>query len=371
MPPAFDPSKSKVDGLAFLGLSLTRKSDVGHPESGTHQTAFDLNEVLDRDYKYVFSTSDDGWLVGGGEPGPPTSHKLAAKDSAHVEILRIGTYRADWGGLPVEEVVDALHTGKILIPQIEVVPTAVVANGDLPPEVEIRFDVEPSTVSMEDPLPTNWQLRFLHNQLFRYFQFPSRFCPGAFHSTILRKAEFRSLEHRAEYFKMCDKAVKGWKKDGVKPLTPPSIDSSITQVKSGTGEASNELQSGLWLFTDRNNITHFFEPNFLPPYDTPEKKHFILDLLKEEWDEKTLSWKPVGSSCGQTLERDDQLPVAKQNVPVKVEKALANEEEKKEEAYESPVKLVEDHSIVPRQNCGTCITCDLRAIMETLTDLGN
>lgn len=55
-----------------------------------------------------------------------------------------------------------------------------------------------------------------------------------------------------------------------------------------------ECHSGIWLFTDRENITHFFKPNFLPPYDTPEKKKIILDVLREEWDEKTLSWKPCG-----------------------------------------------------------------------------
>jgi hypothetical protein len=48
------------------------------------------------------------------------------------------------------------------------------------------------------------------------------------------------------------------------------------------------------LFQDRENITHFFPPNFLPPYDTPDKRKIIMDFLREEWDEKTLSWKPVG-----------------------------------------------------------------------------
>lgn len=84
-----------------------------------------------------------------------------------------------------------------MIPQIEVVPTAVVANGDVPPELEVRFDMEPAVPNFENPkvrLPINWQLRFIHNQLFKHFEFPSRFCPGAFHSTIVRKAEFRSPE---------------------------------------------------------------------------------------------------------------------------------------------------------------------------------
>ena len=101
-----DPHKSKVDGLAFLGLSLSRKSSLGHPDSITHQEAFDLNEVQDREYEYIFSTNDDGWLVGGGEPGPPSSYKLAAKDTAHVELLRIGTYRPDWGGVLESDIIE-------------------------------------------------------------------------------------------------------------------------------------------------------------------------------------------------------------------------------------------------------------------------
>lgn len=181
MPPVLDPNKTKVDGLAFLGLSLTRNSEVGNPDSITHQKAFDLNEILDREYAFFALTNDDGWLVGGGEPGPPKSYKLAAKDSAHVEIMRIGTYCKEWGGIPEQEIIDALESGKILIPQIEVVPTAVVADEKKPPEVEIRFDMEPPFYDGNDPneeLPANWALKFLHNQLFKQFEFPSRFCPG-------------------------------------------------------------------------------------------------------------------------------------------------------------------------------------------------
>lgn len=277
MPPVLKPEQSKVDGLAFLGLSLARKSDQGHPDSVTHQTAFDLNDVIDRNYEYLASTNDDGWLVGGGEPGPPKSYKLAAKDSAHVEIMRIGTYKPEWGGINQREIIEVLRSGKILIPQIEVIPTAVVANGDRPPELEIRFDMPygPDFVDMKAKLPPNWQLRFIHNQLFKHFYNPSRFCPGAFHSTIVRKAEFRSQEHKDAYFAMCKAVLAKWKLAGPQPL-------NTTQ---------GEDQSGLWLFQDRTKATHFFAPNFLPPYDTEEKRQVILSYLTEEWDEKTLSWK--------------------------------------------------------------------------------
>mmetsp|Transcript_10750 Transcript_10750/g.23839 ORF Transcript_10750/g.23839 Transcript_10750/m.23839 type:complete len:331 (+) Transcript_10750:90-1082(+) len=277
MPPVLKPDNSKVDGLAFLGLSLARKSDRGHPESVTHQIAFDLNDVIDRNYEYLQSTNDDGWLVGGGEPGPPKSYKLPAKDSAHVEIMRIGTYNPEWGGISEREIIEVMKSGKILIPQIEVLPTEVVANGDKPPELEVRFDMPygPDFVDIKSTLPPNWQLRFIHNQLFKHFYNPSRFCPGAFHSTITRKAEFRSEQHKEAYFSMCDAVLKKWMLTGPRPLNANPV----------------ENKSGIWLFTDRTKPTHFFPPNFLPPYDTEEKRQIILSYITQEWDEKTLSWK--------------------------------------------------------------------------------
>jgi len=174
-----------------------------------------------------------------------------------------------------------MRSGKILIPHISVLPTAVVANPDNPPELEIRFDMEPWVPNFDDPkapLPVNWQLRFLHNQLFKQFNFPSRFCPGAFHSTILRKAEFRSPVHRAKYFEKCDKAIKKWRKAGPQPLNDGAWDTDGSPLLD-----PDNYNSGIWLFLDRENITHFFPPNFLPPYDTPDKKKFILDVLREEW----------------------------------------------------------------------------------------
>lgn len=182
-----------------------------------------------------------------------------------------------------------------MIPQIMVLPSSVVANGDLPPELEIRFDMDPKELKafLANPetakLPTNWALRFLHNQLFRQFQFPSRFCPGAFHSTIVRKAEFRSDEHKAEYFKMCQRVILKWKEQGPQPLQTPEPGACV-------------FESGIYLFTDRNNISHKFEPNFLPPYDTPDKRKIIFEFLKEVWDEKTLSFKEITAwkTCGGT-----------------------------------------------------------------------
>ena len=48
-------------------------------------------------------------------------------------------------------------------------------------ELEIRFDMDPLVAdfgNQNEPLPVNWALRFIHNQLFKHFEFTSRFCPG-------------------------------------------------------------------------------------------------------------------------------------------------------------------------------------------------
>jgi len=276
MPPVLKPESSKIDGNAFLGLSLARKSDRGHPESVTHQIAFDLNDVMDRSYEYMSSTNDDGFLIGGGEPGAPKSYKLPAKDSANVELMHIGTYNPEWGGISEKEIIEVMKSGKILIPQIEVLPTKVQLNSDSPPELELRFDMPwgPDFVETTSELPPNWQLRFIHNQLFKHFYNPSRYCPSPFHVTIARKVEFRSDEHKEAYFSMCEAVLKKWKLAGPRPLNANPVDN----------------KSGIWLFTDRTKPTHFFPPNFLPPYNTEEKRQIILSYLTDEWDEKTLTW---------------------------------------------------------------------------------
>ena len=180
LPPFLHPNQVAIDGLTFIGLCLTRRSEEGHSQSMTMQTAFDFNEVQDRTYKYIATTNDDGWLLGGGEPSD--SPKLPAKDSGHIEIMRLGTFDAALGGISFLDIDNLLMSGKILIPQMAVLPTAVQASAHTPPELEVRFDLL-KTDGRDEPAEelVNWQLLFLHNQLFQHLSFPAAFCPGAFH----------------------------------------------------------------------------------------------------------------------------------------------------------------------------------------------
>ncbi len=209
-PPFLKRSSVKVGGNAFLGVSLSQNSAYG-PESETLQTAFDLNEVADRSYEYVLATNDDGWLIGGGEAGP---YKLLAADSSHITIMDMGTFEEALGGIPPSDIIEAIESGAILVPQMEVMPTEVRMNPGNPPELELLFNLEPTFPTKAVPLPINWQLRFVANQLVDLFEFPNQVFPDRFHCSMTRKVAFRSLKHRKKYFKKTREAIRKWREAG-------------------------------------------------------------------------------------------------------------------------------------------------------------
>lgn len=105
-------------------------------------------------------------------------------------------------------------------------------------------------------------------------------------------------QHRAGYFAKCDAAIQAWKTAG-----PKALNSGGWDIKGKPLENAPTYTSGIYLFVDRQNISHYFPPNFEPPYDTLEKRKIILDVLSEEWDEKTLSWISVDGNG--PVQKDD------------------------------------------------------------------
>ena len=291
--PYQDPAGVKMSGKAFLGISLARNyGSIGNPDSETLQDAFDLNEVTDREYKHIVSLNDDGWLIGGGEAGP---YNLPAADSAHITLMDIGTFDENWGGITEDDIIDAIESGDILIPQMEVMPTRVRMNWDTPPELEILFDLEPTYPTEKVPLPINWQLRFVANQLVDYFSFPNKAVPGRFHCSVARKVNFRSYKARGEYFEKCNKALAGWRQNGPQPLVGEDTwkyfysgnsnnnNNNAQENDDGSENDNNDYYSssasGVWLYSNRQNRTKFIRPNFLPPYDNDEEKMKIISKV--------------------------------------------------------------------------------------------
>ena len=54
------------EGLSFIGVSFLVNTASGNPYSYQLCDQFPMENIIDRDYEYVMSMDEDGWLVGGG-----------------------------------------------------------------------------------------------------------------------------------------------------------------------------------------------------------------------------------------------------------------------------------------------------------------
>ena len=55
-----------LEGLSFIGISFSVNTANGNPYSYQLCDQFPMENIIDRDYEYVMSMDEDGWLVGGG-----------------------------------------------------------------------------------------------------------------------------------------------------------------------------------------------------------------------------------------------------------------------------------------------------------------
>jgi len=79
-----------TDGLSFIGVSFSVNTAHGNPYSYQLNDQFPMENIIDRDYNYIMSMDEDGWLVGGGYKAFDYSGKMPYIDSSHTELVRIG-----------------------------------------------------------------------------------------------------------------------------------------------------------------------------------------------------------------------------------------------------------------------------------------
>ena len=171
--------------------------------------------------------------------------------------------------------------------------------------------------------------------------------------TIVRKATWKNKNKKDEYFQKCDEIQKKWEMDGSKLLLSKSQKKSgFLDFESNGGinhqndnfnisnneknENKNDIRNrdsfendfkydennaastkninfnnknifgnikdnritkeeierphGVYLFKDRKTIVNYFSPNFLPPYNTDEKRKIIEKYLSKTWNEEKLEW---------------------------------------------------------------------------------
>lgn len=66
--PSHDSSDEdcSADGLSFIGVSFSVNTANGNPYSYQLCDQFPMENIIDRDYEFIMSMDEDGWLVGGG-----------------------------------------------------------------------------------------------------------------------------------------------------------------------------------------------------------------------------------------------------------------------------------------------------------------
>eukprot|EP00581_Thalassiosira_minuscula_P011658 CAMPEP_0183716718 /NCGR_PEP_ID=MMETSP0737-20130205/10513_1 /TAXON_ID=385413 /ORGANISM="Thalassiosira miniscula, Strain CCMP1093" /LENGTH=886 /DNA_ID=CAMNT_0025946013 /DNA_START=107 /DNA_END=2767 /DNA_ORIENTATION=+ len=292
-----------------IGLCLSRKNPtLGHPNTVTRQTAFDFNELQDRDYKYVSSTDDSGWLAGGGERGDPyfdqsgggsiissksedsngmkvksfgAGHKIAAPDRVHIPIIQINAASS----AVIEEIVSALARGEIFIPEVSILPETLSVNNTSPPDLQVRFGCEKNDDTPPEEWP-NWCLEFLHNQLYDYFApVGARWSKRPFRITLARKVRWMTVKHMNKYFARSEQVIHSWREKGPQYLQPPYSDDS------SRGVILEEITRPHGIYLIQNGVpTNYFAPNFQPPYTTKMRRSLIKNVINKSWDSKHRDW---------------------------------------------------------------------------------
>ncbi|WP_299470616.1 hypothetical protein [uncultured Roseibium sp.] len=171
----------KRNRLANIGIDC--RQSAGSP--------IDLDLMTDREYTYICETSDDGWLIGGGD-----TTKLKRPDTAHAEIWRFGPDNADEGGISFETVEAIL--GAIRFAPIKLKPKKI----NLTPssELELLCVYEPDSV-----------IGTLFGVLSDVLACPCGDYGNPFHITLVRGVKFRSAEAQAQYLATKQRIVETWR----------------------------------------------------------------------------------------------------------------------------------------------------------------
>lgn len=298
---ANNPEEARGKHTITIGISLSRRSAVGHKDTITRQTAFDFNELQDREYKYVSSTDTKGWRAGGGEPGGVTvaspagqdksvsttsprggadSYKVAAPDAVHIPIIHIDAESAE----AIDLIIAALARGELFIPHMSVIPEALSVDGVSPPDLVVRFGTERNEDLPPDQWP-NWCLEFMHNQLYEYFQnMGARWGKRPFSITLAEKVRWKTVKHMNKYFSHAERVIDAWREKG-----PQYLDPQLAYIEGGSTPEEVARPHGIYLFRD-GVPTNYFAPNFDPPYTTNMTRNLLLNVLNKSWDKKRREW---------------------------------------------------------------------------------
>uniref|UniRef100_A0A7S4N2H7 Uncharacterized protein n=1 Tax=Odontella aurita TaxID=265563 RepID=A0A7S4N2H7_9STRA len=259
----------EMAGLSFIGVSFSVNTALGNPFSYQLCDQYPMENIIDRNYDYVMSMDEDGWLVGGGYKSFDYSGKMPYIDSSHTELLRIGSIDPEYGGTTIEQVYAAMET--LSFQPFAIFPEYVKGGGghdsgddDGVPSSDVTL-----IVSVVETYEDNENYSTYEYFLDQIFDAMDAVGGGPCmddhdtdpHVSMSRGVKFKSSYHEQQYFFKANLEVAVWQ-----AMYPKGVVIGTSSYSNFPPEKAGKNRhyigyGNLYFFFDRANITSAFTPN--------------------------------------------------------------------------------------------------------------
>jgi len=259
-----------MEGLSFIGISFSVNTANGNPYSYQLCDQFPMENIIDRDYDYVMSMDEDGWLVGGGYKTFDYSGKMPYIDSSHTELLRIGSLDPNSGGTTIEQVYEAMES--ITFSPIAIFPEYLKGGGghhsgdnendSSVPSSDVTLVVSIVEKYEDDDTYSGYE-QFLDDLFDAMYNVGGGPCMDDHdtdpHVSMSRGVKFKSSWHSQQYMYKANLEVAVWQ--AMYPYGVVIGSSGYASFPPGRGGNKQYVGYGnLYFFFDRANITKAFAP---------------------------------------------------------------------------------------------------------------
>jgi hypothetical protein len=258
-----------MKGLSFIGISFSVNTANGNPYSYQLCDQFPMENIIDRDYNYVMSMDEDGWLVGGGYKTFDYSGKMPYIDSSHTELLRIGSMDPDKGGTSISQVYEAMES--VAFSPFSIFPEYLKGGGghhsndggdDETPSGDVTLIVSIVETYQDNDNYSDYDT-FLDNLFSAMSAVNGGPCMDDHdtdpHVSMARGVKFKSSYHLTDYMYNANLEVAVWQ-----AMYPNGVvigSNGYASFPPGRGGSKTYVGYGnLYFFFDRANITKSFAP---------------------------------------------------------------------------------------------------------------
>uniref|UniRef100_A0A7S2KSQ7 Uncharacterized protein n=1 Tax=Leptocylindrus danicus TaxID=163516 RepID=A0A7S2KSQ7_9STRA len=271
-------------GLSFIGVSFSVNTKNGNPYSYHICEQFYMENIIDRDYEYVMSMDEDGWLVGGGYKTFDYSGKMPYIDSSHTELLRIGSLDPEMGGTSIDQVYTAMEY--LYIPPLSIFPEYVKGGGGHNsgdndkgvPSSDVTMIVSVVDSYTNDDSYSEYE-KFLDDLFDAMDAVGGGPCMDDHdtdpHVSMARGVKFKSSYHSQQYFYKANLEVAVWQAMYPKGVVIGSAKSGVFPINSRSSKSTIGY-GNLYFFFDRANMTK----SFLPSRDLTTSESYYSTLME-------------------------------------------------------------------------------------------